>query len=181
MISHNLNNTQLEAKLCPANSLKNNAKQLPLQFPRRELFELGPTERRARIMSSRRQAALRLRRLAEAEGKGEKVHTRCACGCGLGIKPSIKRPYARGHAIKGVLRVVRVLPTPQDNSNRVDTGVKPIATLTIDVGCRLTVGRKKLNFCPDCFEVSTDGKKRYGMYMPNDHVCGEQGKKAGPV
>lgn len=165
------------AHVCPRNGRKNNAKQIPLQFPRRELLELGPAERRARILSSRRQAALRLRRLSEAEAKGETVHTRCACGCGLGIKPSIKRPYAPGHACKGVLRVIHVRPVHQDNSNRVDTGAKPIATLTIDVGSQRKIGRKRLNFCPDCFEVGISGKKHYGLYMPNDHTCGEQGRK----
>jgi hypothetical protein len=44
----------------------------------------------------------------EAAALGLAVHTRCACGCGLVIKPSIKRPFARGHRplSVGVMRVV---------------------------------------------------------------------------
>jgi hypothetical protein len=47
-----------------------------------------------------------MERMAAAEGLT--IHTRCACGCGLVIKPSIKRPFARGHKqfTVGVLRVV---------------------------------------------------------------------------
>lgn len=85
--------------LCPPNERKSNARQMPLRFPRQELLDLTPRERRKRILASRRQAALRLRRLAELEyvTEGIVVFRRCACGCGLAIKPSTKRIFARGH------------------------------------------------------------------------------------
>ncbi len=58
-----------------------------------------------------RQHAARQRRLArEAAALGIELSNRCACGCGLVIKPSLKRPFFRGHAksSKGVLRVIQI-------------------------------------------------------------------------
>jgi hypothetical protein len=74
---------------------------------------LTPTESNARKKFYGRARAWRAcqRRMErEAAALGLTVHTRCACGCGLVIKPSIKRPFKRGHRrlSAGVLRVVGV-------------------------------------------------------------------------
>jgi hypothetical protein len=67
---------------------------------------------RVKRYAAARQWSARQRRMErDAAAHGLTVHTRCVCGCGLVIKPSIKRPYARGHRrfSRGVLRVIAVV------------------------------------------------------------------------
>jgi hypothetical protein len=69
-----------------------------------------PTTVRARRYAKARQLAARRRRMErQATAQGVTISNLCACGCGLVIKPSIKRPFHRGHKQRqGVLRVVGV-------------------------------------------------------------------------
>lgn len=64
---------------------------------------------RTRRYAAARQLLFRQRRMErKAHVEGLVLHIRCACGCGLTIKPSLKRPFARGHnqLAVGVLRVI---------------------------------------------------------------------------
>ena len=78
--------------------------------------EVRPAEARKNNARVKRYARARqykfrqVRMERDAAAKGLTVHTKCLCGCGLVIKPSLKRPFFRGHAkrAQGVLRVIQI-------------------------------------------------------------------------